>query len=151
MGILDSGTILTISIFGVPYYSARQLKQTYTPIKDIRNNRNNLVRTINGVLTNLTPSIMLKYATTISAKDQAGPANDLLWPGQLLTINCCAPLTYPVGLPGAPGRGVVSGSSSTSNGFTSYLPIMNVMVIDFDNQWEEWPHEFGWKLECEEV
>lgn len=151
MAILDSGTILLLTSIGIPFYSARGSSQTLTPIKEVGGNRQNLPRTLNGQLINLTPSIFLKYSTVISGKDQAGPSRDLVWPGTLITVSCVATLSYPTGQAGSPGRGVVGGSSVTANGFVTYRPILNCMVINFDDKLDEWPHEYSWKLELEEV
>lgn len=151
MGIYDSGTILLLSPIGIPFYSARGISQTLTPIKEVGGNRQNLPRTINGQLINLTPSIFLKYSTVITGKDQSGPSRDLVWPGTLITVSCVATLSYPTGQAGSPGRGIVDGSSVAANGFTIYQPILNCMVINFDDKLEEWEHEYSWKLELEEV
>src|SRR5215472_2099058 len=106
--LYQGGTLLTLSVYGIPFFSARGITQSLTPIREAAN-RQALPRTINGQLFNLVPSIFLKYSTQIEGKDQAGPSRDMLWPGALIQVGCVATLSYPVGLPGAPGRGVVTG------------------------------------------
>ena len=149
MSLDTTGTLLTISVMGVPFYSARGLTQTLSPIQAIRNNRNNLRRTIGGTLVNLTPTQFLKYSTKITCRDQQPPAIDDIWPGTPIVVSCVAELSYPVG--GTPQRPEVSGSSVTVDGFVHYRPVLTMMIVDLDENLSEWDAQYSWSLELEEI
>ena len=149
MALADSGTLLLITPMGLPFFSARDLTQTLTPIQAVQNNRQNLRRTIGGVLVNITPSQFLKYASKVSAADQQPPAVDGVWPGTLVTVTCVAQLAFPVG--GAPQRPQLSGSEVVSNGFVFYRPVLNMMVAGWSESLAEWKPGLTWELDLEEV
>lgn len=145
MAIDDTGSILTISVLGVPLYSARGLTQTLDPIAAASVQE----RSINGTLTNLAPTGFQKYATKITCTDVNGPAIDGIWPGQTVTIECVRRLTYPLG--GSPSRPVVSGSSVTEGNFVSYRPSLTMMIIAITTQEDEWNRSVQWEIDAEEV
>jgi hypothetical protein len=149
MALADSGTLLVLLNIGVPFYSARGLTQTLTPIQAIRNNKNNLRRTIGGTLLDLTPPQFLKYGSRISATDVAPPAINGVFPGTTITVECVAELAYAVG--GSPTRPEVSGSSVTANGFVFYRPVLAMMVVDLSESFAEWQGENNWFIDLEEV
>jgi hypothetical protein len=149
MGLQDSGSLLILSPMGLPWYSARDITQTLNPIQAIQNNRQNLRRTIGGVLVNITPTEFLKYGSKISSSDQQPPSVDGVWPGTLVTVTCITQLAYPVG--GSPQRPVFSGSTVTSNGFVFYRPILNMMITGWSQSFAEWKAGVHWELDLEEV
>ncbi len=152
MPIQDTGTELVLIGIGMPFYSARGLKQVLTPIQSLQNNRNNIRRTVGFSLVNMTPAYALKYYTKISADDIEGPAWDGVFPGfHPVTVWCAAELGYPSG--GSPQRPVVSGSSRVESGapFTFYRPILQMMVLAYDFEFDEWGARRNWSMELEEM
>lgn len=140
-------TLLVISTpMGVPLYSARNLTQTITPIKASQQ----LFRTINGELDDLSIPEMRKYQIKITCTDFHSPALDGIWPGQQLTIDSCAVLAYAVG--GTPQRTPVPlAPTHTWDGFVYYYPRLIVRVTDFSHGFEEWPGQYQWELDAEEL
>lgn len=137
-------TVLVMVGIGVPPYSARGLSQTLEPINEALH----VERTINGELLNLGYEVMQKYKSTIIGSDQRPPAVDGVWPGTLVTVDCIATLSYPEG--GTAGRTpVVDGV--LENGYVTYRPRLEMMVINFSIDEDEWGATVGWKLELEEV
>lgn len=149
MGVRDNGTDLQLFSMGVPFYSARGLTQTLTPIASVAGNRQNLRRTIGGQLVNITPPQFLKYSTKISGKDQRPPSLDGIWPGSPITVFCISYLAYPQG--GTAQRTEVSGSSFLENGFVFYRPALTCLIINFSDEQGEWTGDDTWQLELEEV
>lgn len=141
----SNGTLLILTNMGVPFYSARGLSQTLTPIKESEVQD----RTINGTLKDLSYSQFRKYSSVISCTDMATPAIDGIWPGQQVIISCVCELAYPVG--GTPQRPVVSGSSRTDNGFVFYRPILTMMLGSWQDQIAEWSADYQWQLPFVEV
>lgn len=142
----NSTTELVLSTFGVPPYSARGLVQTLTPISQA----SSLARTVNGALIDFSLPAFRKYASTIRGADQNPPAFDMLWPGQLLTVDCVAELSYKTS-GGSAGRTVVPGSSRVEGEFTIYRPRLIMRVVSFDWEQDEWMANVGWNLQLEEV
>src|SRR5436309_12059154 len=100
---MNDNTLLALTGIGIPDYSARGLTQTLEPIEAAASLR----RTVNGGLKDLSFAQFRKYRSTISCRDQEPPAVDGVWPGQVVTIDCIAELSYPTG--GSSARPVVSG------------------------------------------
>jgi len=138
-------TLLIMTPIGVPLYSARGLTQTLTPIAEAKPAPR---RTINGEARFIGGSQMRKYESTITCTDQQAPPFSGLWPGEEIVVQCVCELTYMTG--GGPERGAVSGSVRTEGGFTMYRPIMNFMVLDFDQSFEEYAHNYQWRLSLTE-
>jgi hypothetical protein len=142
-----SGTLLVLSTpMGIPLYSARGLKQSLNVIRQAQQLR----RTVNGGLIDLSLSQFRKYASTISCTDQRAPAIDGIWPGQILTVSCVAELSY-LTAGGSPQRTVVSGSSYTEGDYTFYRPQLTMRVITPKTEMDEWKCSVGWALDLEEV
>lgn len=141
----NSQTALTLSVMGVPLYSARGLSQTLEPIDASKNMR----RSINGILTDVAHSQFRKYKSKITCSDMRAPAVDGIWPGMTIVVNCIAYLSYPVG--GTPKRTVVSGSSFTESGYTFYRPQLTMIVVSNTAQMEEWAGAVPWEIDLEEV
>jgi hypothetical protein len=149
MAVLPPGstTLLVLSTpMGVPLFSARGLKQSLTVIRQAQQLR----RTINGELVDLSLSQFRKYASTISCTDQRAPAIDGIWPGQILTVSCVAELSY-LTAGGSPARTVVSGSSYTEGDFTFYRPQLTMRVVTPQTEMDEWKASVGWSLQLEEI
>lgn len=140
-------TLLMLSGIDVPPYSARGLTQTLTPIDQ----SSNIMRTWNGALRDLTLSAFRKYASVISCNDQQPPACDGVWQGKIITVDCIVELAYKTGLAGAPFRNVVAGSSRVEDAFTFYRPQLVMMVLQLDQDEDEYGAAIGWSMSLEEV
>ena len=138
--------VMTLSGMGVPPYSARGASQTLEPIQAAQQLR----RTINGELIDLSRPEFRKYRSTISCADQQPPAIDGVWPGQILTVGCIAELSYRTS-GGAPSRPVVSGSSRTEGDYTLYRPSLTMRVVSFSQDTDEYGATVSWSIELEEV
>lgn len=148
-------TLLVLSGEGVAPYSARGLTQTLTPIEASKSLR----RSINGSLKDLSQVQFRKYASTISCADQLAPALDGIWPGQILTVDCVAELSYKTA-GGSPARDVVDTDSSdpssgealrTEGAYTYYRPRLTMRVMNHSQQEDEYGRVVQWSLELEEV
>jgi hypothetical protein len=149
--ILDTkGSILAIADAGdndlLPFYSARELTQTMTPIGASKSQR----RTINGQLVDLSQPKFRKYASQISARTVRPPAIDKVFPGAQLVIDCAYLLSYATA-GGSPSRTVVSGSSFTENGWTFYRPQIVFLVTGLSVGFAEWEADNDWSISLEEV
>ena len=138
-------TLLQMVGLGVPPYSARGLSQSMAPIDQAAH----IVRAIDGTLLDLSYAPFQKYKSTISCEDQAPPAVDGKWPGQLVTVHCVAELCFPAN--GSPARPMVPGSERTEEGFTFYRPILSMMVLAFNWDDDEYGRRIGWSLDLEEL
>jgi len=147
----DFQTLLVLSTpLGIPFYSARGLKQTLTPIAAANAN---IQRDINGSLVDLDSgnTSFQKYASHIECGDtdtRSSLAFDAIWPGQLVTVDCVAELITQT----TPARTFVPGSEWTdSSGFLHYRPRLNMMVMNFSSQESEWEATVTWSLDLEET
>ena len=146
----DFQTLLVLSTpLGIPFYSARGLKQTLTPIQAATAN---IQRDINGTLVDIASnSSFQKYASRIECGDsdtRSTLALDGIWPGQLVTVDCVAELITKT----TPARTFVPGSEWTdSSGFLHYRPRLNMMVMNFSSQESEWEATVTWSLDLEET
>lgn len=138
-------TLLVISGHGVSPFSARGLSQTLEPIQGA----GNLRRTINGALVDLSEFQFQKYHSTITCTDQNAPALDGVWPGDQLTIDCVAELSYKTA-GGTPQRTVVPGSSRVEGAYTIYRPRLVVRVVSYSETQDEYGASVSWSLEVEE-
>ena len=138
--------VLTLSGIGVPPYSTRGASQTLEPIQAAQQLR----RTINGGLIDLSRPEFRKYRSTISCADQQPPAIDGVWPGQVVTVGCIAELSYKTS-GGTPARSVVPGSARTEGDYTLYRPQLTMRVVSFSQDTDEYGATVSWSLELEEV
>ena len=138
--------MLTLSGIGVPPYSARGASQTLEPIQASQQLR----RTINGELIDISRAEFRKYRSTISCVDQQPPAIDGVWPGRVLTVGCISELSY-LTAGGAPARPLVSGSSRTEGDYTFYRPSLTMRVVAFSQDTDEYGAAVSWSLQLEEV
>jgi hypothetical protein len=143
------GTILTMSDGKdvLPFYSARGLTQTMSPIGAAKSQR----RTVNFELVNLALSRSQKYASVISAKDVRPPSRDDVWPGKVVLVGCAYLSSYPT-VGGSPARSMVSGSQhDDGHGFTFYRPLITFMIGELQGSFDEWGGENSWSIYLEEV
>lgn len=148
---MSNETLLVLSGHGVAPYSARGLTQTLEPIEASKNVR----RSINGSLKDLSQPQFRKYTSTISCADHLAPALDGIWPGQLLTVDCVAELSYRTES-GSPERPVAEVSSSeeatrTEGAFTYYRPRLEMRVVTYSTSEDEYGRVVQWSLQLEEV
>lgn len=148
MSLDTTGTILTMSDGAevMPFYSARGLTQTLTPIGAAKYQR----RTVNAQLVDLALPRFRKYASVISARDVRPPARDDIWPGKIVTIGCAYRLFYATS-GGSPARTPVTGSQFTEGSFTFYNPEINFMIGQLEGSFEEWEAGLQWSISGEEV
>jgi hypothetical protein len=139
-------TLLVLSGFGVPPYSARGLTQTLDPIAGAAVLR----RTVNGDLVDRSAPQFRKYQSSISCADQQAPALEGIWPGQAVTVDCVAELAY-LTMTDAPSRPVVEDSSREEGDFTFYRPRLTMRVVGFSQSRDEYGAVTSWKLDLEEV
>ena len=138
--------VLTLSGIGAAPYSARGASQTLEPIGSSQQLR----RTINGELIDISRAEFRKYRSTISCVDQQPPAIDGVWPGRVLTVGCISELSY-LTAGGAPARPLVSGSSRTEGDYTFYRPSLTMRVVAFSQDTDEYGAAVSWSLQLEEV
>ncbi len=140
-----SFTVLGISGAGIPTYSARGLHQTIEPISVGVNVR----RTVNGLLVNLAPLQFAKYKSRITGSDVDPPAVDGIFPGEPLTVDCIAELSFLTGA--AAQRPAVPNSERTDGAWTFYRPQLEMMVVGFSLDTDEWGAQVAWSLDLEEI
>lgn len=138
-------TLLVISAIGVSPYSARGLTQTLEPIQQAAS----LTRSINGASMDLSVAQFRKYKSSISCTDQNAPAFDGMWPGAEVTVDCVATLSYKSD-GGSPQRDVVPGSERIEGDYTIYRPRLEMVVVAFNQQEDEWGASIAWQLDLEE-
>lgn len=143
---LTDDTDLIISGMGIPRWSARGLDQTLQPDPASISMR----RTVNGDLLDLSSSQFRKYQSTITCRDHRTPAIEGIWPGQELTVDCIAELSYET-MSGSPSRTVVEGSERVENDYTFYRPRLSMRVAGFRTSRDEFADEVAWTLELVEV
>lgn len=139
----DATTLLVLSGIGVPPYSARGLSQTLTPIAASQQLR----RTVNGALQDLSAPQFRKYSSKISCTDQQPPAFEGVFPGATVIVDCVAELAYPT-MTDEPDREVVA--SREESGFTYYRPRLTMLVTDFEISRDEYGAITAWTLSLEE-
>jgi hypothetical protein len=138
----DNPTVLTLS-GGVPPYSARGLTQTLTPIQASKA----AMRTINGAMVSLSLPAFEKFASVISSPGDVEPPVGV-FPGTVLTVGCIAELCVAgTELP----RTAVADSIRESGGFTFFRPSLQMMVLDYSQQTDEYGCTTSWTLTLEEV
>lgn len=161
MPLETTGTLLVITpISGedglvLPPYSARNLTQTLTPVGGASGSDafGSLIReSVNGELINMFPAQFRKYQSVIGCTELHTPCLNDAYIGQIVTVECCAELSYPVG--GTAQRPVVSGSDREENHFIFYRPSLVMMVTGITNSFEEWRITglgYTWSINLREV
>lgn len=139
-------TLLLLDGMGVPLYSARGLTQTLEPIGQA----GQFARDINGTLVFVGGEQFRKYRSVITGTDQQAPALDGVWPGMTITVHCVAELAYDPNTAG-PQREAVPGSEREEDDFNFYRPVLEMMVINFQEAAAEYEAQTAWTLELEEI
>lgn len=162
-------TYLTLSIGGLPPYSSRGCRQTLAPIKSAE-----VHRTVNGELVTTVSELHHKYKTIIKGQDKLPVALDNLWKGQDIIVGCMQFLWQKtedliVELKRAPVAGSVIAINEHRRpvtivgirekkitleqpAYVGYRPILNMKIIDFGYETEEWGEGIiSWYLKLEEV
>lgn len=140
------GTLLVLSVGGIPLYSARDLDQSLEPIKAASNAR----RTINGLLVDLSVTQFQKYVSKITCSDVEAPALDGVFPGMTVTVDCVAELVFRTA-GGTPSRPVVPGSERVVGNYTIYRPRLDMIVTNIEQRLSEYDHETRWEIGLEEI
>lgn len=143
---MTDNTVLRLHGMGVVPYSARGLTQSLAPIQAAQQLR----RDVNGNSQDFSASQFRKFASTITGSDVAPPAINAVWPGTALTVECIAELAYETST-GGPERSEVPGSSREEGDFTYYRPSLDMRVVSFSVQKNEWGAVVSWSLDLEEV
>lgn len=140
-------TLLVLEGIGVPRYSARGLHQTLAPIDAAAH----IERTINGELIDLGNPAFRKYKSTITGTDQMAPACDGVWPGQIVTVECIAELCHPEYAPF--GRPPVNYDTAVRYvaGFLYYRPRLEMRVMAFSMDEDEYGRVVSWSMDLEEI
>lgn len=145
--LLSAGTILKLSGFGIPDYSARALTQTI----ETADGQGAFERDINNALVDLSPPFLKKFKSTISAEDVEAPAFNLSPIGTLVTVDCVYEFSYLTALGSAGAeRDVVPGSERQVGLWTHYRPRLVMMITGFNGSRNEWGNMTSWTLELEE-
>lgn len=143
----NSYTLLRLIGVSVPPYSARGLSQTLAPIDQA----SNLKRTVNGDLVDISFSGFRKYRSTISGTDQRPPNFDGSWPGKSVTVDCIAELSFTPDEGQTRQRPAVPGSEHTEGAHTVYRPRLEMKIINFQQDHDEYGAQIGWTLDLEEI
>lgn len=138
----DEMTLLIMTPIGVPLYAARGLTQTLTPVEEAKPPPK---RTVNGEARFLGSTGMRKYNSIITCTDHNAPPFSGLWPGDDVVVQCVCELSH-LTASGSAERGAVSGSSRVVGSFTMYRPVIQFMVVDFDQAIQEYVAEYQWRL-----
>ncbi len=166
-------TLLKLGDIVIPAGAGRGITQTVTPIEN-----GSIRRTVNGELIDLTRQESRKYASAISAGDNAGtaPAFAGLWRGQTLVVECIKTIrqtVFPASLSATLIRSPVAGSvvgrdalgakvnpSSVVDRLATFpsnvvmiefRPILTMKVLSVNEDVNEYEASETWSLELEEV
>ena len=130
-------------------YSARGATQTLDVILGGSALGTLIQRDVNANLIDMTNPAFRKFQSIISCRDSETPGLDAAWLGAKVTIACACELAYPVG--GAPSRTPVSGSTRTQGGTNFYRPILNMMIYDIKNSFDEYQCRYSYTIASQEV
>ncbi len=162
-------TCISLSIGGLPPFSARGCHQVLTPIATGETHR-----TVNGELVTTASELHHKYQTVIKGQDKLPIAIDRLWKGQNVEVGCMQRLWQkadeaqielsrdpvvsslvaisqdrePVEVLAIEGRKV----TLARPGFVGYRPYLVMKITDFGYETEEWGKAASsWFIQLEEV
>ena len=93
---------------------------------------------------------MRKYKSTITGSDVDPPALDGIWPSIVLTVDCVPELGY-LTAAGSPGRAVVPGSSRVAGAWTYYRPRLDMRVMSYTANTDEYGAAVDWSIDLEEL
>lgn len=148
-------SILRLVGMGIPPYSARGIAESLEPISESEQLR----RTINGSLKDLSDPTHRKYGLSLSATDVDPPAVEGVWPGLQVVVDVVTEMAllgeFEVDSEGgsepAFDRPVVPGSARTADGFTFYRPRLTMRIRRFNVNRDEWGAVTSWTMQLEEV
>lgn len=147
---------LTISGISLPPCSVRGVTERLRQIDTSPARRD-----ANGTLVRLARASHRKYVATITCTDMDSPAFGALWAGDAVTVGCVSEVTHAAALPLA--RAAVPGSvrhtdaaghtlpSAVGAANVHYRPLLDMMVMSFEVQTDEYGQEVSWTLELAEV
>jgi hypothetical protein len=130
-------------------YSARGATQTLDVIFGGEALGSLIQRDVNANLIDMTNPAFRKFQSIITCRDSETPGLDAAWLGAKVTIACAAELAYPVG--GSPSRTPVSGSTRTQGGTMFYRPLLNMMIFDIKNSFDEYASRYSYTIASQEV
>lgn len=141
-------TVLRLSGIGVMPFSAAGLKQSLDPIDESKQ----IERTINGELIDFSYAPMQKYKSTITGSDCRPPALDGKWPGTRVTVDCITTLAFLNDGSNTFSRDPVDYDTAVwfEQGFCVYRPRLDMMVLDFSFDEDEYGAVVGWKMDLAE-
>ena len=127
------GTMLVLSVGGVPLYSARDLEQTLEPIDQASVIAPHHQRHLGRSLGHQIPQVPVRDSMhrRRSARARRGVSR------QTLTVDCVAELVYQH-RGGTPSRPVIAGSARTVGDYTIYRPRLDMMVIEVQQRLSEY-------------
>ena len=128
---------------GVNPYSAFGLRGRLTPIKEAQG-EDKLARTVNGGVVDLSAPQMRKYQLEISANSPSPPALDGLWVGMPVGVSCVTELSVGPGFTFS--RTPVGGSERTEGEYTFYRPFLNMQIVSWDIERDDWTGDVRWQL-----
>lgn len=147
----DTGSLLVLTplsgsnAFTLPPFSAVGVTQVLEPI-DLSGG---IYRTVNGDMLDLTEPAFRKYRTSISCTYNRAPVLDKAWQGMIVQMDCACELCWVTG--DTPERTMVPDTERTSGHFTFARPRLIVMITKISHAFNEWPADYAWSLEGEEV
>jgi hypothetical protein len=130
-------------------YSARGATQTLDVILGGEALGSLIQRDVNGNAMDMTSPQFRKYQSIITCRDSETPGLDEAWLGAKVTVACAIELAYPVG--GSPGRTPVSGSTRTQGNTTFYRPLLNMIIYDVKNSFDEWACRYSYTIASQEI
>lgn len=155
-------TVLTLSVGGLPPFSARGCIQSLTPVST-----GTFRRTIQQKLVYL-GSPEKKYRTLIKCTDKTAIATAGLFPGAIVEVGCIQTVSQKIDenevvlerspIPGSlyvdggeivlcdGARVVVTGGT-----YVTYRPILTMRILRYALSTEEWEGKSSWELEAEEL
>lgn len=139
---------------GVPLYSARGLSQTWTLVEEAKTKPR---YTVNGELRYTGNPAIKRYESVITCKDQDAPAFGGIFTDTIVIVDCANEMACPTALFGAlttgwpSSRNIIESSIRTSGSHTYYRIRAEMMVVDWNTGFDEYPHDYQWQLTLRET
>lgn len=144
--IEQNGTLLILEERAIPLYAGRNLTVSVKQVDEGKN----IKRTVNGKAINLSNPAFRKYEVEIRGSHIWPPSLDGLWVGEELTL--ALPIDFYNTSTGATsGLTAATGSTGSYMGYSMYRPVMDVMVTDFSDEFDEWAGDHSWSLTLTQV
>jgi hypothetical protein len=139
-------SIVTLVIEGIdiPPYASRGAVEVLKPIEAATQ----VERTVNGRSIDISDPNFQKYGSVITCTDQQAP--EFAWPGTIVTVDCLTFLSFRTAT-GYAERDAVDGSEYIDGVFTFYRPRLEMRVLTFSINRDDWQAITGWSLSLEEV